>query len=65
MKAAKYAFSVQWGSGHHYFLRTDDDIEKVSHWATSQAEMLRRRQGKRGAKPTVHVWKKLSETEIR
>jgi hypothetical protein len=56
MKIDKWAVSVQWGEGHHYFLAyfpTEGEAEEV---AEAHATQLKARY-KKGAKPHVAVWR--------
>ena len=56
MKVAEYAVSIQYGEGHHFFVRTDltslagaEDI--------AQQHVKRLSPHKKGAIPTVHIYK--------
>ena len=56
MKVDKFAVSVQYGRGHHFWLRTDYlDVNKASS-AAAVKRQRRMRLWKRGFKPTVYVW---------
>lgn len=59
MKVKEFAVSVQWGNGHHHFLKTDYESEDAAYHAGDEhAKRLarQRKSNKRGAKPTVYVW---------
>lgn len=61
LKAGKFAVSVQWGHGHHYFLSYPDSI----HAAMGSRLAVQTRLNEeweargRGAKPHVHVWQQV------
>ena len=59
MKAKEFTVSVQWGGGHHYFLKTYDTEQEAILAAASHAERLSaQKTSKRGARPTVFAWRK-------
>lgn len=64
MKPSKYMLSVQWGSGHHYFLGTTYTTKETVKTAQSvtQEELTTRsnRTSKRGARPTVYAWEQIT-----
>jgi hypothetical protein len=51
MKVSRYAVSVQWGAGHHYF----EKYFNTKPEATAYAENWKHKIVKR-LKPTVHLW---------
>lgn len=59
MKVDNFAVSVQWGSGHHYFLNTeyqsDDEAYAAGNKAAKELKKSRARKNNR-LKPTVYVW---------
>jgi len=57
MKIDKYAVSVQWGEGFHYFLNYFATPEAATYAAKTHENYLKARQGKRGAKPKTYIWK--------
>jgi len=59
VKIATYAVSVQWGNGHHYFLKfTDDEAEAIAMTRGIQERQQRtHKTAGRGAKPRTHLWK--------
>ena len=64
MKIRKYAVSVQWGAGHHYFLHFYATQEEAQVAAERHLQMLKQRQNKRGAKPHSMVWELVSDSVI-
>ena len=57
MKALKYAVSIQWGEGFHYFSYYSNSIEEASRVAHETSVRLKSQQAnKRGAKPKVFLW---------
>lgn len=54
MKADRYAVSVQWGGGFHYFIKYFPVKEMAVHFAQEWIRTEKPR--KRGAKPIIHVW---------
>ena len=56
MKAGRYAVSVQWGSGHHYFVHTDNSLELSVAEVNKHKQALARRRPKHNLVPTVHLW---------
>lgn len=61
MKPDRFAVSVIWGEGPHYFLRYFSTYAKAQSAANTELNALMHRRVKRGAKPTVMVWEKRSE----
>lgn len=62
MKTKEYAISIQWGGGIHYFVAYASTLIQAGKIALSRSDMLDQRGQKRGAKPTVHIWKEVSFT---
>jgi hypothetical protein len=60
VKADKFAVVVQWGAGHIYFISFHGTEGKAQLAANAHAVVLSKRRKKRGAKPEVMVWHKLS-----
>lgn len=60
MKPKGYAISVQWGSGHHYFVRTDckDPAEAIAD-AKARQGVLAKKRHKHNLRPTVYVWQRI------
>ncbi len=57
MKVKSFAVSVQWGEGHHYFVRTDLESELAARDdATARAKQLAKQKHKHNLKPSVYVW---------
>jgi len=58
MLVSKFAVSVQYGQGYHYFLRTDLDTEVQAQdiFKGAAARLLPHK--KPGAKPAVHLWER-------
>ena len=54
MKVSRYACSVQWGGGFHYFDHYFDSKEEALTYA--KAWVGRRPKKHPGAKPSVHIW---------
>jgi hypothetical protein len=66
MKPKEFAVVMQWGGGHIYFMSFFDSEEKAHLYANSRElgcynEWRTRPARKRGAKPHVSVWRKLSD----
>lgn len=57
----KYAISTQWGSGMHYFNGYTDDQKAAMLSAEGCSIGVSARTSKRGARPTVRVWKLIKE----
>jgi len=56
MDVKVFAVSVQYGKGHHYFVRTDIVLyHDALTFARAEIRKLEKRY-KRGAKPTVYIW---------
>lgn len=61
MKAKEFAVVVQWGAGHIYFLSFYSVLEHAQKAADMHAKLLTgRTHSKRGAKPAVMVWRRLT-----
>ena len=62
MEVKKFAVSVQWGKGMHYFTATDlDTLAEAKRAATKASEHAWFTHNKRltkypGASPTTHIW---------
>lgn len=56
MKIDKWAVSVQWGEGHHYFIRYFADEKDAEQCAEGHMLQLRK-QYRKGARPHVSVWR--------
>ena len=56
MKIDKWAVSVQWGHGHHYFLKYFSNEPAAEIAAEKHLNDLKARY-KKGAKPHVSVWR--------
>lgn len=54
MKVKKYAISVQYGQGMHYFATYEDDYEEAIEIA-NRIQANRYKKGK-GAKPRTMIW---------
>lgn len=59
-----YYVAVQWGSGHHYFLGGPRKYNNALDFARSHAQSLQKRQGRRGALPTVRAVHVVEEHKI-
>jgi hypothetical protein len=66
MKTLKYAVSVQWGEGHHYFVDTDitntSDLDHAILRArvnTNIKYTKALRKNSRSPRPKIHTWEKL------
>jgi hypothetical protein len=60
MKPKEFAVSVIFGSGFHYFRAYKDtwaDAKAMANWVQEMEDKAYKSRGKKGAKPTVHVWK--------
>ena len=51
MKVSRYAVSVQWGGGFHYFVKYFDAKEEALNFAKAW-----RTKKKKGARPKAHIW---------
>lgn len=51
MKVSRYAVSVQWGVGHHYFEKYFDTKETAFAYAQTWKHKI-----VKSLKPTVHIW---------
>lgn len=60
MKVSKFAVSVQWGNGRHYFARTDLTSKERALKAFDAAE-AQHAKVKRGFKPKVYLWEKVED----
>jgi hypothetical protein len=59
-----YAVSVQWGKGAHYFVHMGMDAKAALAAFSDQHRTLTKRQGKRGARPTVRLWELWTEKAV-
>ena len=63
MKTAKFAVSVQWGNGHHYFIDSGLEEEGAARDLAAQHRRLVEATAKsrthRGFKPQVFLWKRI------
>lgn len=63
MKAKRYAVSVQYGAGHHFFMGYHDALPEAVDQATVIGETRIRdydnRKGRRGVRPRVMVWEQV------
>ncbi len=51
MKVQRYAVSVQWGGGFHYFVKYFDSAPEAREFAKAWGTKK-----KKGAKPKTHIW---------
>lgn len=62
MKIERYAVSVQWGGGYHYFVSYHEDLKGASASAiivqTKEDRNFAKRKNK-GAKPQTHIWENI------
>lgn len=69
MKPARFAVSVQYGAGYHYFLNYRETYEEAEHMRkTHQARLdleFKSRPGPRkGAKGIAYVWEMKAPTQV-
>lgn len=60
MKAQRYAVSVQWGGGMHYFIGYSNGFDDAAKIADGFVDP---RSNDRGARPTVFIWKQIRRKE--
>ena len=63
MKALEFAVVVQWGGGHIYFLsfhETGEEAQLAANRTEIRENNKHNSRRRRGAKPSVMVWRKLS-----
>lgn len=66
MKAKRYAVSVQYGAGHHFFMGYHDALPEAVDQAVVIGETRIKdydnRKGRRGVRPRVMVWEQVDVT---
>ena len=61
MKTSAFAVSVQWGNGHHYFIRSDLATEEEARPIFDEHNRIAQgTKRKRGFKPQAFLWKRLA-----
>lgn len=68
MKAKRYAVSVQYGAGHHFFMGYHDALPEAVDQATVIGETRIKdydnRKGRRGVRPRVMVWEQVDAASL-
>ena len=57
MEVKNFAVSIQWGKGMHYFSQTDHETEEGAIQIAEKIAKNIDKNHKKGARPTIHVWK--------
>lgn len=60
MKVKRYAVSIQWGQGQHYFVRTDiDTLSIAAAERETRVRALARRKSRHNLVPSVYIWERV------
>ena len=66
MKIDKFAVSIQWGSGYHYFMGYYSDEAQAQSAADEAVEGIKKdrakKKGSKGATPHGFIWEMKSQT---